>query len=111
MEKPETKKILRTYLQPIKSCNPDILILGCTHYEVLHALFARKMGARCTVLHSPEVVAVKLKEYLERHKEYDGAIPRTGQTTFLTTGDPGRFREIGRMFFGAQIPAVEKVSV
>lgn len=111
LDQPETKRILRRYLQLVKAANPDVLILGCTHYEVLHALFARKMGKRCTVLHSPAVIAAKLREYLARHREYDAAIPRTGETRFLTTGNPERFREVGSMFYGAQIAHAEHVSV
>ena len=33
--KPETRRILRTYLANLKSQNPDVLILGCTHYEIV----------------------------------------------------------------------------
>lgn len=111
IEKSETRRILRSYLAPLKSQNPDVLILGCTHYEVLHPFFQRKMGRRCAVLHAPTIIAAKLKEYLERHPEYDCSIPRTGETVFLTTGDPDRFREIGRMFYGAEIKTIEKVTV
>lgn len=105
--KPETRRILRACLRSLKSRNPDVLILGCTHYEVLHCLFAREMGRRCTVLHSPAVIARKLDDYLRRHPEY--AIPLTGETRFLTTGDPGRFAEVGARFYGEEIRHVERV--
>lgn len=107
--KPEMRRILRAYLRPLKSRNPDVLILGCTHYEVLHPLFAREMGKRCAVLHSPTLVARKLFDYLKRHPEY--GIPTTGETLFLTTGDPGRFAEIGARFYGGDIGHAEKVSL
>lgn len=109
--KPETRKILRTYLAPVKAANPDVLILGCTHYEVLHPLVARKMGRRCRVLHSPMVVGMKLRDYLERHPEYASVISRTGETVYLTTGDPERFRAVGSRFGSKRIPAVEQVAV
>jgi len=103
-KKPEARKILRTYLRPLKSKNPDVLILGCTHYEALHPAFAQMMGRRCTILHSPTIIARKLTEYLERHPEYE--IPLTGETHFLTTGDPKRFAEIGEKFYGKTLDAV-----
>lgn len=108
-KKPETRRVIRRYLQSIKSNNPDVLILGCTHYEVLHDIFKQKMGKRCDVLHSPSVVAEKLDEYLKRHPEY--AIERSGEVKFLTTGDPSRFAEIGSRFFGQRIERAERVEV
>ena len=109
IKKPETRRIVRGYLQFIKSNNPDVLILGCTHYEALHGLFRKKMGKRCKVLHSPSVISEKLEGYLERHPEYE--IGRSGEVKFLTTGDPERFAEIGSRFYGEKILEVEKVEV
>ncbi len=109
VKKPETRRVVRGYLQSIKSSNPDVLILGCTHYEALHALFRQKMGKRCKVLHSPSVVAEKLGDYLEQHPEYE--IERSGELRFLTTGDPVRFAEIGSRFYGEKILGAEKVEI
>ena len=109
VKKPEARRIIRGYLQSIKSSNPDVLILGCTHYEALHAIFKQKMGSRCEVLHSPSVVAEKLGEYLNRHTEYE--IERSCEVKFLTTGDPDRFAEIGSRFYGERILGVERVEI
>jgi glutamate racemase len=108
---PETTRIVRSYLRNLKTQNPDTLVLGCTHYEALHPLFKRLMGRRCTVIHSPVIVAEKLKAYLARHTEYDQAIERSGNLTFLTTGDPVRFRDAGERFFGKTLPNVQQVRI
>ena len=109
--KPETRKILKNYMAPLKSANPDILILGCTHYETLHSLFQQNMGKRCTVLHSPSIVALKLREYLSRHPEYASTLAKTAEIRFMTTGDPVRFRELGERFYGGRMGEVERVNV
>lgn len=106
---PETRRILRKYVRPLKTKNPDVLILGCTHYEALRTLFCRMMGRRCVVLHTPSIVAGKLAAYLERHPEY--AIHGDTGLCFLTTGDPERFREVGSLFFGAAITNIELISL
>jgi len=106
---PEARRILRKYLLPLKAHHPDVLILGCTHYEALHPLFQAKMGKRCTVLHTPDVVARKLAMYVERHPEYN--LGNTGKTVFLTTGDPERFQELGSRFYGSQIDSVERIEL
>lgn len=109
IDKPETRRILRTYLLPIKAENPDVLILGCTHYEAMHHLFSAKMGNRCTVLSTPSIVSEKLEAYLDRHPEY--AMLHDGKMTFLTTGDPVRFAEIGSCFYGDRMENVTQVVV
>jgi glutamate racemase len=109
VKKPETRKILRTYLAPLKAANPDVLVLGCTHYETLYPVFQLMMGRRCRVLHSPKVVAEKLEEYVSRHPEY--VLPRNGKVRFLTTGEPERFKEVGSRFFGKRIGDTERVSL
>lgn len=109
IDKPETRKILRTYLLPLKAENPDVLILGCTHYEAMHHLFRAKMGNRCTVLSTPSIVSEKLEAYLGRHPEY--AMSPGGKVTFLTTGDPVRFAEIGSRFYGGSMEDVLKTAV
>ena len=108
-EKPEARKILRTYIASLKSANPDVLILGCTHYEGMHSLFAHMMGRQCRVLHTPLIVADKLVDYLERHPEYE--IPQTGEIHFMTTGDPERFSEVGSRFFKSQINGVQSADM
>ena len=109
--KPETRKILRTYLRPVKAANPDILILGCTHYEVLRPAFQTMMGRCCEVLHSPVIIALSLVNYLKRHPEYEPSVLRSGETVFLTTGDSKHFLEVGSRFYGKRLLAVERVKI
>jgi glutamate racemase len=105
--KPETNRILRFYLSSIKSFNPDVLILGCTHYEAMHDLFQKKAGKRCNVLHTPSVISRKLIDYMEQHPEYE--IKKGGETRFLTTGNPDRFSEMGSVFYGEKISNIERI--
>lgn len=109
VDKPETRRILRTYLLPLKAENPDVLILGCTHYEAMRHLFRAKMGNRCTVLSTPSIVSEKLEAYLARHPEY--AMSLEGRVTFLTTGDPARFAEIGSRFYGDGMENVARATL
>lgn len=106
--KPEAKKILRTYLKPLKACNPDTLILGCTHYSVMMPDFRRMMGKKCEVLDSGKVVAASLKDYLKRHPEIEKGLSRDGKRFFYTTDSVDRFAEFTELFFGRKIAGVEK---
>lgn len=49
---PETKRIVKRYLSPLRSRNVDTLILGCTHYPLLAPVIKRYMGNRVTLVDS-----------------------------------------------------------
>jgi glutamate racemase len=109
--KPETNMILKKYLRRLKDAKVDTLILGCTHYPFLQDDIERVMGKNCKVLHGPDIVSQKLKDYLHRHPEIEDRVSRKGKITFFTTDDPGRFRIFGGKFLGRRIAGVEKVTL
>jgi glutamate racemase len=109
--KPETNMILKKYLRRLKDARVDTLILGCTHYPFLQDDIERVMGKNCKILHGPDIVSQKLRDYLHRHPEIEGRVSRKGMITFFTTDDPGRFRLFGEKFLGQRIAGVEKVTL
>ena len=110
-DKPETRMILRKYIRPLKSCNIDTLILGCTHYPFLYKDFRRIMGRNVAIPHPGEVVAESLKDYLHRHPEIESKLAKKAARHYLTTDIADRFREIGSRFLGQQMREVEKVKI
>lgn len=108
--KPETRSILRSYIQGVKQKNVDTLILGCTHYPILLRDIKAKMGRSVTVLDPGPIVAEKLADYLKRHPDIDTGLSKGGVVRFATTDDPARFNELGGRFFGQPLKA-EKVSL
>ncbi len=110
-QKPETKRILRQYLAPLKNANIDTLILGCTHYPLIMDLFERKIGNQTKVIQSGEVVARKLEYYLGRHPEIADQCPKAGERTFLTTDSPTRFMNLGETFYGKPLYDIQKIKL
>jgi len=109
--KPEAKKILKKYLRPLKSTNSDVLILGCTHYPLMYNDFKRCMGKNVNVLHSGEIVADSLKDYLERHPEIEKLITRGGTREYITTDCPDAFKEFGNKELKLAIDTVKKEAI
>ena len=110
-KKPEAKMILKKYLNRIKSCNIDVLILGCTHYPLMIGDFKRYMGKRIKVLSSGEITAVKLKEYLGRHPEIEKKLSKKGKREFLTTDDPKVFQNFVQEHFGMKIKTPKQINL
>ncbi len=91
--KPEARMILKKYLRPLKSKNPDVLILGCTHYPFLFKDFKRMMGSRVKIVNPPAIVAESLAAYLQRHPEIEKQLSHGGKRIFQTTDASERFTE------------------
>lgn len=110
-KKPETRMILKKYLLPLKSCNIDTLILGCTHYPFLYREFCRIMGKKVRVLKTGEIVAASLKDYLKRHSEIETLLTRKSRRFFLTTDDSERFKKLGSEFLQQPLREVKKINL
>jgi glutamate racemase len=111
--KPEAASILKKYLRPLKTCNIDSLILGCTHYPMMQKQFERYMGKQVKVLDPGSTVAKKLKTYLERHPEIESLISKSAKPKrqFLTTDDPATFKRFAESYLSMKISKVEKVTL
>ncbi|MBU1446012.1 glutamate racemase [Patescibacteria group bacterium] len=110
-KKPEAKSILKKYLRQLKSKNTDVMILGCTHYPLMHRDFVRYMGKKVKVPHPGEVVADSLVDYLERHPEIEKLLSQNGKREYLTTDCADRFKEFGNQNLSLGIDTVKKVQL
>src|ERR1700758_370804 len=106
----ETERAVREYAAPLKAAGVDTVILGCTHYPLIRPLFQRVFGRDVTLVFSAEETAREVATTLARKRIANDA-RRTGVYRFLTTGDPGAFREMGRRFLQLPIGEVEHVTV
>lgn len=97
-EKPEARMILKKYLRPLKSKNPDALILGCTHYPYMLKDFKHMMGKNVKIINPPEVIAESLKNYLGRHPEIEKQLGCARKRRFLTTDNVENFKSFLESF-------------
>ena len=109
--KPETKNILKSYLQPLKVKNLDALILGCTHYPFLLTETKKIMGKHCLVPNTGDIIARSLKNYLTRHPELKLKPSARPIVKFYTTDDIKQFKKLGEKFLGRPITRIEKIKL
>lgn len=113
--RPEAKSILKKYLHPIKSANIDMLILGCTHYPIMHKDFQKYMGKKVKVFETGEVVAKSLKDYLRRHPEIEKKLSKAktgqGKVKFVTTDDPQSMKTFAESYLGRRIQTPEQITL
>lgn len=106
--RPETKKILRYYLRPLKEKRVDTLLLACTHYPLLYKEIVVVMGRQVKVINPCQVVAKSLADYLNRHPEIETKLSKNGKRRFLTTDRVEDFQRLGSGFLGENMKA-EKI--
>lgn len=100
---PETMKIVRNYVRPLKQQKIDTLILGCTHYPVLFKQFKQVVGKNIQVLDSANIVADKLQDYLIRHPEVETKLSKGGQSRFLVTDITEIFQKTASQLLGYNV--------
>jgi len=83
----ETKMILRRYLHPLKCRDIDTLILGCTHYPLLHELIRQRMGRRVRLIDSSRAVALHLADALQQAPALLKQLKQTGQPSRFFVSD------------------------
>ncbi len=64
--RPEFQEIAQDYLDPLRKCNIDTLVLGCTHFPLLKALIGGVIGVNVVLVSSATEVAADCKDMLIR---------------------------------------------
>lgn len=98
--RPETKKILRNYLRPLRQKRIQSLILGCTHYPLLIKQIRQVMGEQVEVPNPAEIVAKSLADYLKRHAELEIKLSKKKQRKYLVTDLSENFEKMAERFLG-----------
>lgn len=93
--------LVRSHVEALKRKmpTPDAAILGCTHYPLMEAAFQDALGPEVKLFSQASLVADSLADYLTRRPEMVG----TGETRFLTTGDPRRVSDRATQFLRREV--------
>jgi glutamate racemase len=106
----EARKIVAESLEPFKSSNMDVLILGCTHYPLLSPLIKEYMGKRVKLICSGAETAREVSAILHHsHLLYTGE--REEKHLFFTTGPKELFEKIASKWFGKPVERVQTIEL
>jgi glutamate racemase len=106
----QTVDAVRGYAAPLQAAGCDTVILGCTHYPLIRPVFERVFGRDVTLVFSAGETAREVADTLAR-KGWENGQAGLGAYRFLTTGDPGLFRELGERFLQLPLEHVQRVAV
>lgn len=104
--KPETAMIVRKYMHPLKNRQIDTLILGCTHYPVLHEVIQRKIGKNVALVDSADAIAEEVHAYIESNPQPELVRTSTAEERLkiFVTDTAKQFRKTAHLILGRRVP-------
>ncbi|MCB1038641.1 MAG: glutamate racemase [Acidimicrobiales bacterium] len=91
-------------LAPVVEAKVDALLLGCTHYPYLARTITDVVGRDVVLVSSADETAFEAFDLLTAGVAVRHASPgRTGAPTFLSSGDPARFAQLGGQLLGPEL--------
>lgn len=102
--------IAEKYLHPLKEAGIDTLVLGCTHYPLLHNVIQKVMGDNVKLVNSALEVAKVVKEGIEKtNSQRDEQIEPVYR--YYTSDSVEKFESLGNSILDGKIHSAEKVDI
>ncbi|MBQ9690637.1 MAG: glutamate racemase [Eggerthellaceae bacterium] len=103
--RPAFQEIAQDYLEPLRRCDIDTLVLGCTHYPLLKALIGGVIGRDVRLVTSSTELARDVAVTLASRGQLANNGPQSGRHVFFTTSqDIEDFQRFGSRVFNKTIP-------
>jgi glutamate racemase len=112
---PVTSEVIQIYLAELAAeaaaagLNPDVLVLGCTHYPLLRPLIKRAVPPRMLVIDSAETAAEAAQ--LQFGQMETENLPATAQIRCFATDSVEKFERLGSRFLGRPVGKVQLVDL
>lgn len=96
------QELVRSHVAALKRRmpNPQVAILGCTHYPLMQDVFQDELGLDVRLYDQAGLVAESLSDYLDRHPDMLG---KGDRARFLTSGDPDRVSAQAELFLRRRV--------
>jgi len=100
LTKPETFRIIKNCVSPLKRRRVDTLILACSHFAVLRRTIQRKIGKRVFLVDAAEAAVA---DTAARISGSPGAVSRGKTSRFLVTDRSEYVEHAARILFGGPV--------
>ena len=106
---PETYKVAREYLEPLKDAQVDTLILGCTHYSFLKRVISDIMGKNVIIIDPSVSTTLTLKEVLIQNGI--SKVEGKGEEYYYTTGLKEKVKKTAKIILNSDNIKIQKVKL
>lgn len=98
-----TYEIVKRYLKPLKEKKVDVLVLACTHYPFLKKAIEKEMGVNVKIINPAEIVAKKIKEYLQANPGIDKKTKKKNNYKFYFSSQPYNLEKMNKLSLNKKI--------
>jgi glutamate racemase len=105
---PEARRIVAAALQPMLDKEVDTIVLGCTHYPFAFDTIRGIVGERVRLIDPAPAIARRVESLLDAANMRNPQA-KSGETRYLTSGDPVQMQTLVKEFLGLDVQ-VEGVS-
>jgi glutamate racemase len=102
---PETHRVVKNCLHPLKMRQIDTLILGCAHLSLLKKTISRKAGTQITVVDAGVPLSLKVREFIESAPEASSG--RGGTLRVFVSEKTAHLEKSARAFFNGNVALEE----
>lgn len=102
------------YLEPLIAEGVDTLVLGCTHYPLLHDTISKVMGDSVVLINSASEVVKSISAVLKQYNIENtdaGTDGQAGSNLFFTSDSVDKFRLLGSAFLNRPIEKAVKIDI
>lgn len=101
-EGPIVEAVAQRYLEPIfnenRDYDPDVLVLGCTHFPILVEPIKKIIGDKIAIIDSGVATAEIVVTTLKQMNLLNSQSSQSAHTHFMATDAPERFARVGHFF-------------
>ena len=101
--RPAFQQIAREYLEPLRRCEVDTVVLACTHYPMLKALIGGVMGRDVLLVSSSKALAHDVQRTLEARGQLASPDAVPTYEFFTTSSEVDDFQAFGSRVFNKPI--------
>lgn len=107
--RPAFQEIAQDYLDPLRRCQIDTLVLGCTHFPMLKALIGGVVGREVRLVSSAEELAKEVAATLGMRGQLAAPGNRAESRFFTSSDQISEFQAFGSRVFGKPLPVPQHV--
>ena len=100
-----------TYLAPMREAGVDTLVLGCTHYPLLHDVIGQTMGPEVALVDSADAIAGEAGRLLHERSELAAGPTDAADHHFFVTDVPEPFQAVAERFLGRPIRRLKRAQI
>jgi glutamate racemase len=108
IDHPITEMTIREYLEPLKNKDIDTLVLGCTHFPLLHHQIQKAVSPHVQVIDPAQFCAEALQKLLTQQNLLNPE-KVDPYNQFFVSDDPEKFRLMGKNFLGQPLSEVKHI--